>query len=169
MERKNQAGIKDAISVVIDLVNNWKKVVDILEILIATYGAYKAAQIVNNIIEEANAVGSLAKFLKEAAIAQKALNMIQSASPIGLVFAAITAAIGALALYQKGTFKAKTATEEINESIGKEVLSMNSLFDRVKKTEVGTKEHAEAVKLVNDRYGSYLGNPYRYKRWPGSC
>ena len=156
--KDNQGMLVDIVKGGTKLVENYEKVIDTLKVLVATYGAYKAASIVNNILNQTEAAGSLTKALKNTAVAQHLLNAAQKASPVGLAFAGITALIGGYTLWQRHLKKTNSFTVELNKSITDEVIKLDSLFKRIKSTSEGTKERADAIKLTNDRYGNYLSN-----------
>lgn len=154
----NEGFLNSSIKSATYLVNNYEDVVSILKVLIATYGAYKAAVIVNNLVEQANAAGSLAAALKNSAIAQQLFNLAQKASPVGIVFAGLTALIGGVIAYNKAIGDTKTATQEINQSIAGETFKLTGLFSALKNAGKGTEERNRYINAINSTYGSYLGN-----------
>jgi len=154
---KSQEGLfSGGIEAATELIENYKKVIEIIEIAILSFGAYKAASIVTSIITQTQALGSLSAALKTATGMQGAFNLVAKANPVGLVVAALTAAIGVYAAYKEGVFGAKDALTDMQTEMNKAVVSSNSLFAQLKNTKKGTTEFADAIKLVNDRYGSYL-------------
>lgn len=156
--QSNEGAFADSIKMATQLVSNYDAVVDSLKVLIATYGVYKAAVIVSKILAEAEAAGTLANALKQTAIARRLLNVANAASPFGLALAGITALVGGFLVYQKHLKNTVTFTDELNRSISDEVISLNSLFGKLKETQTGTQERADTIKLTNERYGDYLGN-----------
>ena len=126
--QSNEGAFADSIKLATQLVSNYDAVVDSLKVLIATYGAYKAAVIVNKILAEAEAAGTLTKALKQTAIARRLLNVANAASPVGLALAGITALVGGFLVYQKHLKNTNTFTQELNRSISDEVISLNSLL-----------------------------------------
>ncbi|MGD9931765.1 MAG: hypothetical protein AB7U05_17225 [Mangrovibacterium sp.] len=156
---KDQEGlIADTIKAGTDLVQNYEVVIDTMRVLVATYGAYKAASIVAVVLKEIDAAGSLASALRKTALAQHLLNTAQKANPAGMALAAITAVIGGYALWESHIKKAGAFTSELNKEITDEIIKLDSLFKALKSSGEGTEQRADAIKLVNDRYGDYLKN-----------
>lgn len=156
--KNNEGLLSDGISLATNLVENYERVIEVVEQLIIVYGAYKAATIVTTIIEQTQALGSLTAALKSATGAQSLFNLVGKANPVGLIVAGITAAISAFYLYKQSVNTASDATSSIQSEMNKATFSANSLFDSLKKTKKGTEEHAGAIRLVNERYGKYLDN-----------
>lgn len=156
--KNNEGLLSDGISLATNLVENYEKVIEVVEQLIIVYGAYKAATIVTTIIQQTQALGSLTAALKSATGAQSLFNLVGKANPVGLIVAGITAAISAFYLYKQSVNTASDATSSIQSEMNKAAFSANSLFDSLKKTKKGTEEHAGAIRLVNERYGKYLDN-----------
>ncbi len=154
----NEGIISGSISALTTLVENYEEVIRVVKALIVVYGAYKAATIVTSIIQQTQALGSLTQALKAATGAQVLFNAASKANPVGLIVAGITAAVSAWYLYKSHADQATTATGAISKEMNKAVFSANSLFDALRKARTGTREHAEAIRLVNERYGKYLDN-----------
>lgn len=154
--------IKDTIGWTTRLVENWKNVVDILKVIIATYGAYKAATIVTGIMNQVQAAGSLTKALRQTAIAQKALNMLQASNPYGLALAGITALMGALVLLNKNTDKTAAMMaeldKEIDKTFGKESANLNILGQQLKDTNLSQEQRKKIIGEINTQYAEYLPN-----------
>ncbi len=156
--KNNEGLLSSGIQLATDLVENYEKVIEVVEQLIIVYGAYKAAAIVTVIIEQTAALGSLTAAIKQATGAQYLFNLAGKANPVGLIVAGITAAVSAFYMYRQSVDNATSKTGEIQKEMNKAVFSANSLFDALKKTKKGTEEHAGAIRLVNERYGKYLDN-----------
>jgi tape measure domain-containing protein len=154
----NEGVMADAIKAATNLVDNYEKVIDVIKTIIYTYGAYKAATIAAALLREAEAAGSLTRALRQTAVAQRLLNAAQRANPAGIAIAAITAIIGAYQLWAKHTKEVNSFTGDLNATISEEVIKLDSLFNKLKSTQEGTEERADAIKITNDRYGSYLEN-----------
>ena len=124
------------------IVENYEKILDILTVLIATYGAYKAAIIVTAAVQkaamiakEAQAFFQLAKGIKTAQEAMILLNAATRKNPWGLVLAAITAVVAAIWAYCEST---EEATDELSEAmertdIGAKTVQVMELSDAYKK------------------------------------
>lgn len=149
----NQSTFEDAIKAAILVVENYETVLDILKVLLATYGAYRAAVILNTI-----AVQGYSKALGLAAIKQNLLNLAQKASPWGLALAGVTALIGGLWAYNRAMDDSGVKLEAFNEKVSDNVAESNALFDQLKKTTTGTDERTAAIERLQSKYGDYLGN-----------
>lgn len=165
----NEGILYGSIGVAKDLVENYETVIAVLKTLIATYGAYKAAVIVNTLLEQAEAAGSLAKALKSTAVAQRALNLAQKASPIGLVVAGITGLITAYLTLKKRTKEAadealrfKDAYEGIDEAVrtnyADQLLELDQLKQRLEEVKGSREKEQELIKTINERYSTHLEN-----------
>jgi TP901 family phage tail tape measure protein len=102
--------------------------------------------------------GYLTRALQRTTVAMKAFNAVSKASVWGLIAAGVAAA--GVAIY-----KAKTkmndfakAQQQITGDVGQELIALNYVFDRLRKTTAGTVERKEAIADVNSRYGEYLAN-----------
>lgn len=127
------------------IVENYEKILDILTVLIATYGAYKAAIIVTAAVQkaamiakEAQAFFQLAKGIKTAQEAMILLNAATRKNPWGLVLAAITAVVAAIWAYCESTEEATETTDELSEAmertdIGAKTVQVMELSDAYKK------------------------------------
>lgn len=127
------------------IVENYDKILDILTVLIAAYGAYKAAIILTAaaqkaamIAKEAQAFFQLAKGIKTAKEAMVLLNAATRKNPWGLVLSAITAVVAAIWLYCESTEEATEATDEFSSAIegtgiGAQITQVNELGAAYKK------------------------------------
>lgn len=127
------------------IVENYDKILDILTVLIATYGAYKAAIILTAaaqkaamIAKEAQAFFQLAKGVKTAQEAMVLLNATTRKNPWGLVLSAITAVVAAIWSYCESTEEATEATDEFSSAIegtgiGAQITQVNELGAAYKK------------------------------------
>lgn len=78
--------------------------------------------------------------------------------PWGLIAAGITVAIIAFSNWNKTTNEFSKFQKELNNQLSDEVFKLNDVFNRLKQTNLSTQQRADAIKIVNDRYGSYLSN-----------
>lgn len=161
----NEGSITAVIATAKNLVENYETVIDILKVLAATYGTYKATLIAVSVAQKVAGIGEmiekynqLRRTLIAVDAAQKALNISASASMYGVVLAGLTAVIGAFTLYRRKQQESISFSQELNKSIYSEVSSLNSLFKSLKQAEQGTKKRSDAIKVVNERYGEYIGN-----------
>lgn len=110
--------------------------------------------------------------LRAAGIAFKALGAsIKTAmGPVGWLIIGVEAVAGVVALFMRKSGEATKALRELNKQtkdttsgyveaktkIDEERRSLESLLDSVRKANFGSKERADAIKKINDRYGDYL-------------
>lgn len=116
------------IEVLGNLVSNYDKVLDILKILVATYGAYKAAVIAVNVaktISIATTAGlTAAETLHYGALvvaekAQSLLNKTMLANPYVLAATLLVGVITSVALFSSGASAAEKAQDSLNEAMGR--------------------------------------------------
>lgn len=143
----------DAIKLATEVVENYEVVVDILKVVIASYGAYRAAVLLNAI-----AVNGYSKALGLAIIKEKALALARKANPWGLALAGITAVIGALVVYKNRISEVDEAQQQINERIRDEVGAMDQLFETLKRGNVSADQRKAIIDQINEKYGQYLPN-----------
>ncbi|MBS4056502.1 MAG: hypothetical protein KGZ82_04205 [Bacteroidales bacterium] len=149
----NQTTFEDGIKLAIRLTENYETIIDVLKVLIATVGVYKAAVIMNTV-----AMQGYSGALGLAVIRQNLLNLAQKATPWGIALTGITALVGALYVYNKAVGDTKTITQQINAEVSKEATSLDSLFESAKKAATGTDKRKAAIELINSRYSIYLDN-----------
>lgn len=99
----------------------------------------------------AGAVGGLSGIIGTLGIAFMALPLL----PVVAVLALL------IQKHKEATRAAKewaAIQKRVNESIDNEVIGLNQAFLVLKNTTTGTEERAEAIQMINDRYGDYLQN-----------
>jgi TP901 family phage tail tape measure protein len=79
-------------------------------------------------------------------------------NPWQLIIIAITAAIAAYAAFRQEQSKLNKGFAEFAANVATEKKNMNDLFEIVKKSKQGSRERAEAIKVLNDKYREYLPN-----------
>ncbi|WP_407489153.1 tape measure protein [Elizabethkingia anophelis] len=134
MGEANEGVLNDAIDGLAYLVDNYEEVIKVLKVLIATYGAYRAALILTAVVQKAIAIGqsistwiSLAKSIKSAADAQALFNLTASANPYGVILAALALVISSYVVYGDeikraiGLTKEATSEMKFQESIEKQL------------------------------------------------
>jgi hypothetical protein len=149
----NQDTFSGAITTATSVVENYERVLDILKVIVATYGTYRAAIILNSI-----AINGYSKVLGLAVIKQNLLNVAQKASPWGLVLSGITAVVAGLWAYNRAMDDSADKTKEFNEKSNSAVAQSNILFDRLKKTTAGTAERLELIRKLESEHGDYISN-----------
>lgn len=114
----------------------------------------------------------LAGNIKVAGTALKMFGKAVSASlgPVGWFVIGVEAVVGVVALFMRKSGEATKALRELNKQtkdtasgyveaktkIDEERRSLENLLDSVRKANLGSKERADAIKKINDRYGDYL-------------
>lgn len=125
---KEQEGIlAGSIKMATTVVENYEPILDTLKVLVATYGAYKAAVIATAAVQSLAAAGptikvwwDLAKSIRSAADAQALFNLTTKANPYAIAAAALMALVTAVALFSKESNEATKARErslEISEKL----------------------------------------------------
>lgn len=159
--------ISGVLKTAISLVENYEKVIDILKVLVVTYGTYKAAlmtvaawqQISTKyaVMDIATKKLQIAATLKAAA-AQNGLNLAMKLNPYVLAATAIAGFITVLTQSIRKKREAAEAAAEFADAMQTEVYNVNKAFNAIKNTNEGTQERAEAIGAVNRQYGTYLPN-----------
>lgn len=178
---QNQGILNSGIVELTSLVNNYQKVLDIIEELIVVYGVYRAALIATAVAERVVAEGQLQAALAGQAMAKSAiiyngalsiLNQGLTAVSAGIQrfldvtklsnpYVALAAALaaGAVLTYkaftQEVNYSAKASSSYTSELI-KEKQKLDDVFEKLKETKAGTTERKDAVKLLTEQYGQYL-------------
>lgn len=139
---KSQQGIiAEAIKGTIGLVENYQKVIDVLTVVVATYGTYRAALALTNalqsssiVLSEAQAFLSLARGVKTAADAQALFNLVVKANPYVIAATALAALVAGYAVFGGKVSEATEAQNRMNDAttdselaIAKETASIDLL------------------------------------------
>lgn len=131
----NEGIISDVISGATYIVENYEKVLNILKILIATYGTYKAsliavaaAQKIAVSIQTISTWLSLAKTIRTAKDAQIAFNLAAKANPYVLLATVLVGVGTALYQFTKKTDTAKIAFEKFNKETEKQAEEIKTLI-----------------------------------------
>lgn len=124
---KNQEGfIAGTIKLGISATQNYEKIVDVLGVLVATYGAYKTAVILTTAVESASiavksgwTIAQLAQYraLLLAEGAQRALNATMLANPYVLAGTLLVGLAASVYLYTKNTNAAIVAQEKFTQKL----------------------------------------------------
>lgn len=147
----------DAIKLATTLVENYQKFIDILKVVILTYGSYKAAVVLQTI-----AMNGYGKALGFVIAKEKLLAILSKKNPWGLILAGITAVVSALVIFNKKSEETISIQDELaaksEERLGKEKQALDALFSTLKRTTSSQKQRASAITEINSKYGSYLKN-----------
>lgn len=141
------------------------EVIDMLRVLIATYGTYKATLLAVAAIQKVSVVTGnirawlqLAKSIRSAEDAQIAFNLATKANPYILLASAIVGVVTAFTLFHKNANKAAEASAELSTNIQQEKKELDGLFEKLDQAKTGTNERKKALEAINGKYGSYLDN-----------
>lgn len=169
---QSEGAILGAIETTTSLIENYETVGKVLAGLIATYGAYKTAVILNITLTKSWAVAARADATakgiqtiatKAATIAQQGFNAAMKANPYGLAAAALIAVGTAVWAYASRADKAEESQKKLNEAFSKmqgeiqgEQANIELLFGSLKKAEKGTDDYQKTKNLIISQYGDYL-------------
>lgn len=159
MGTKNQGYITDAINVATTLVKHYEDIGRVLTVLIATYGAYKAALLTTVAIQKASALADNIKlvtmFRKELGLltaAQQAFNIKALANPYILLATAIIGACAAVWQIVSAKQAEAEAIEDAIKPMREEFTQTNLLIGKLKDSTLAEKERKailEELKQVN--------------------
>lgn len=179
--KKNQGMLTGSISLVRSLFENWRSVANILTVVATALGVYKTAQIAVATVQLA-ANMNLRKYSEYLVIARKALRDKAAATKLAEAstqnlnktllavaknpYAVIIAGLAALgvAIYQAYTNATKFRKELESITAGGLINAqqMTSDFDalvkKLNESEKGSRNFSDALKEINNTYGSYLPN-----------
>ena len=179
--KENQGMLTGSISLVRSLFENWRSVANILTVVATALGVYKTAQIAVATVQLA-ANMNLRKYSEYLVIARKALRDKAAATKLAEAstqnlnktllavaknpYAVIIAGLAALgvAIYQAYTnaTKFRKELESITASGLINAQQMTSDFDalvkKLNESEKGSRNFSDALKEINNTYGSYLPN-----------
>lgn len=179
--KENQGMLTGSISLVRSLFENWRSVANILTVVATALGVYKTAQIAVAIVQLA-ANMNLRKYSEYLVIARKALIYKAAATKLAEAstqnlnktllavaknpYAVIIAGLAALgvAIYQAYTNATKFRKELESITAGGLINAqqMTSDFDalvkKLNESEKGSRNFSDALKEINNTYGSYLPN-----------
>lgn len=161
----NEGIIYSGIDGLKSLVENYETIIDVLKVVVATYGAYKAAVVTAWMAQKAMALGQtirslqlMTKGINSATRAQVAFNTAAKMNPWGLLAAGIAAVVTILPMFRKEQKESIDLTKEATEQFGKEKKSAETLFEQLKQTNSGSEKRAKLIKEINSQYGTNLQN-----------
>lgn len=147
------------------LIKNYKTVGEVIMVLVAAYGTYKAALMASTVLE-AGQIGratSLAVAKGRLTAAVMKLNTAMSLNPWGIAAAAATA-LG-YGLYklatnysdvEKAQRRYKQALEDTKQAEASEEAQLQAMFGRLRLAKQGTEEYEAAKAAIIKQYGQYL-------------
>lgn len=99
---------------------------------------------------------NLAKAFRTAITAAKGFFTALAANPIGLIAAAVGALVGTVLELTRATRESKQAFKEFESGMNAELSGIDAVFRKLKDAEKGTRDYADAKKVIIDQYGQYL-------------
>ena len=155
---KSQENVfSNAMGLASKLVENYETVGRALAVLVATYGAYKAAIIAVAAVEKAQVAASaikkfveLTKVMNTATAAQKAFNGAALANPYILAATVLTALISGVIAFTKHKKAEVAAQKEASREVGKEVSEVNLLASKLKDANVKENERVKALERLKE-------------------
>ena len=157
--QNNEGMINNVISGLSYLVDHYQQIIDILKVLVATYGGYKAALIAVSAWQKAavsagsvKAFFELAKGIRSAKDAMLLFNMAVKSNPIGLIVGAVSSLIAALSMFINKQKEAKEAQEAALQPLRDEYTQTNLLVTELKNSNLEherRKEILDELKSVN--------------------
>ncbi|WP_426291971.1 tape measure protein [Dyadobacter endophyticus] len=124
--RSQEGLLSETFKGAISVVENYKKVIDVLKVVVATYGAYRAAimltaaaQSASIILGEVQAFIALARSIKTAADAQALLNIAVRANPYVLAATALAGLVTAFIVFSDEASEAEKLQTHMNEAMKK--------------------------------------------------
>jgi hypothetical protein len=172
--KSNQGVFNDAVAGLSFLVENYQTVLDILKVLIITYGSYKAAIVATNVVQAiatnlakgytiAETLRYQAMLLSERAM--KLLNATLLKNPAALIVSSIAALTSALIIFGRASTEASRMTkllndvnEEAEKAFTKEKNSLEALLKVSKDETLSKQQRQAAIKKLNELAPEYLGN-----------
>ncbi|MDM8176842.1 tape measure protein [Olivibacter sp. 47] len=170
----NEGFLSGVIGTAATVVEHYDTVLDIMGVLIATYGAYRAAVIVTTAIEAARATSlvrlNAVQLLAEAGAvalrrAQLALNAAVSANPYVIGAAALAGLVTYMALAADNTDNLtsskkieKDIIESVTSSVETQRLKLQELLKTAKDENASKASRLKALKDINAISPEYLGN-----------
>ncbi len=132
--KESEGAISSTLSLAIEAVDNYQKIIDILKVLTVGYGTYRAALILTSVAQKAHnivqyesalagtrltAVQALQSFAtKSLQYAWRALNTTMLANPFTAIATVLAAVTTALIVFSKETQRAKTSGELLSKAQG---------------------------------------------------
>lgn len=164
---KSQEGtMNDVISSLTYLVENYERVLDIIKLLIAAYGSYRAALIVQNAVTAISTQltkgYTVAELLRYRAMllsekAAKLLNATLLKNPIATVITGITTLVAAFVIFRKEAQKAKTAQEYLSEAqaeatdqLARAKSEIMPYVEQLKKANLSERERVDIYKKLRE-------------------
>lgn len=154
------------------LVEHYEDVVRVLKVLVATYGAYRAALILTAVTQQTVATPqivqgfiNLIRLIRGATVAQGALNAVSIANPYILLATAIAGLVAVLYNLNDGLSGAERAAKTLQERFSEQKKnadnykgSIKSLIETIKDETTTQREKAESLAKLQDLYPEMFAN-----------
>lgn len=169
--QKQEGLLSDIFKGTISIVENYEKVIDVLTVLVATYGAYRAALILTAVAQVSTGIAAnarlwfdLAKSIKSAADAQALFNLTTRANPYVIAATALAALVTGYVLFNKEATTAQKiqkgfsdATKKTEESLASEQARILSLKTQIQNETNSRKERIKALQDLIQISPEHLG------------
>ena len=113
-----------------------------------SYGAAVAALGVSKL--------NLAKAFRTAVTAAKGFFTALASNPLGIILAAVGLLVGKMIELTRATRESRKAFREFESGMNAELSGIDAVFRKLKDAEKGTRDYADAKKVIIDQYGQYL-------------
>lgn len=155
--KANEGVIYGGIAGLATLIENYESILDVLKVLVVTYGAYKtaliataAAQGLMQLVENIRLIGMFRKELGLLTAAQQAFNTTAKANPYGLILAGVTALITAFTVFSDKADEVADAQQRISESINDQKVKIDRLVSTINNINAAQADRLKAEKDLND-------------------
>ncbi len=167
----NESILKGGIDSLRTLITNWQQVADVLKVVIAGFGSYKAALLLVNIAHKAISSGNYLSYMlnvvsgtNRATAATKAFGDASKAATAAnpwLLLASVIVAVGVAlrTVYRNATAlqrELNKITQEGKQSAEAQIRTLDNLVERIKTTDQGTQSYRDAVSSLNRTYREFL-------------
>ena len=154
---QSEGVITSAISGLSWMVEHYRELAQVLGVVVAAYGSYRAALIAVNAIQaitvsakNISAFISLARGITTARDAMALLNLTFRANPIGLVVSGITTLVTVLLTLRKRSNDAAKAADEARQAIADETAEVNRLAKSLTDTNTSEDERREIMERLRE-------------------
>ena len=154
---QSEGVITSAISGLSWMVEHYRELAQVIGVIVAAYGSYRAAIIAVNAVQaitvsakNISAFISLARGITTARDAMALLNLTFRANPIGLVVSGITTLVTVLLTLRKRSNDAAKAADEARQAIADETAEVNRLAKSLADTNTGEDERREIMERLRE-------------------
>lgn len=164
--KSNEGLLSGGIAAIASMVENYQKIIDVLTVLIATYGVYRAALIANTLAVSGMTIVELLHYgaLVLAEKAQRLLNITSLANPYVAVATALGALVATLIVFSDKVDNAVKSQENLNsikETATKITIEQKQRLQDLIKTAnnevLSLKEREAALRKINQTSPEFLG------------